>query len=54
MFVQFDIKDFREMSIKDIETANLHTNIYDGHLDIIKHCRRSIKFYEEVSWMKNG
>ena len=58
-FIQLDIKDFY-LSITEkildnaIEFTKEYTTIIDDNIRIIKHCRKSLLFEKDATWVKKG
>ena len=58
-FIQLDIKDFypsvtEKILDNAIEFAKEYTTIVDDDIRIIKHCRKSLLFEKDATWIKKG
>ena len=57
IFIQFDIIDFypsiiKELLLQRIRLARNYTDITQEELDIILSCRKSVLFYNNITWEK--
>ena len=58
-FIQLDIKDFypsitEKILDNAIEFTKEYTTIIDDNIRIIKHCRKSLLFEKDATWVKKG